>query len=72
MTTNRKSISTAPVYTITCTMARNGAPCMAYMTARDSITTASISAQCTACRTRIMASAAATASTARIQNMTLP
>src|SRR5882757_8549017 len=54
---------------MTWTKARNGAPCMAYMTARESITTASMSAQCTACRTKIIASAAATASTARIQNM---
>ncbi len=72
MTTNRNSISTAPVYTMTCTKARNGAPCMAYMTARESITTASISAQCTACRTKIIARAAETARTARIQNSTLP
>ncbi len=41
---------------------------MAYMTARQSITIASISAPCTACLTRIMATAAETASTARIQN----
>ena len=27
--TNRNSMRTAPVYTMTCTKARNGAPCMA-------------------------------------------
>src|SRR6185295_3118382 len=40
MMTNRNSISTAPVYTMICTKARKGAPCMAYMVARQSITTA--------------------------------
>ena len=40
---------------------------MAYMVARQSITTASIRAQCTARLTRIMASAAPTEATARIQ-----
>ena len=50
-----------------CTKARNGAPCIAYMVARQSITTASMMAQCTACRTKIMASAAPTEMTARIQ-----
>jgi hypothetical protein len=29
MTTKRNSISTAPVYTMICTKARNGAPCIA-------------------------------------------
>ena len=43
--TNRNSISTAPVYTMTWTKARNGAPRMAYSTARHSITTASSTAQ---------------------------
>ena len=49
------------------TNARNGAPCIAYIAARDSITTASSSAQCTACRTQIIAIAAPTDITARIQ-----
>ena len=71
MTTNRNSISTAPVYTMTWTKARNGASCMAYMTASESMTTASMSAQCTACRTTIMPTAAETDITARIQNRTV-
>ena len=52
-----------------CTKARNGAPCIAYMVASESITTASIRAQCTARRTRIMPSAAPTERTARIQKI---
>ncbi len=54
------------------TNARNGAPCIAYIAARQSITTARNSAQCTACRTRIIPKAAPTAAAARIQkNATL-
>src|SRR5258708_4772120 len=47
-----------------CTNARNGAPCMAYMPARISMTTASRTAQCTASLVMTMPSAAATATMA--------
>src|ERR1017187_1398699 len=67
ISTKRKSISTAPVYTITWTKARNGAFCKAYRTASESITTASSTAQCTARLATTMPRAATTARTASTQ-----
>ena len=64
--TKRNSMRTAPVYTMIWTNARNGAPSIAYIVARQSITTASMMAQCTARLTRIMATAAPPARMARI------
>ena len=70
ISTNKNSIRIAPVYTMICTANRNGASNAAYWIARQIITVASISAQCTALRASSMPSAASTITGASIQNAT--